>query len=243
MLDRMALYRGEATMNKPYHILVVDDEESMTELVTAYLTKEDFQVTTAHDGLEAIEKVKQSSIDLIVLDVMMPWMDGFDACEAIREFSHVPIIMLTAKGEEASRVTGLNIGADDYIVKPFSFKELVARIEALLRRSNRHRMEAVNKLHVGTIVIDVEGRTIRVDDQFVSLTRKEYDLLYVLAKNKDKVFSREQLHELIWGMDDAQGTLRTVDTHIKTLRLKLGKANEYIKTVWGVGYKLEVAAS
>lgn len=224
-------------MSKRNHILVVDDEESMAELISAYLRKENYQVSTAYDGLDAIYILKRFQIDVVVLDVMMPTMDGFIACKTMRQFSHTPIIMLTAKGEETSRVTGLNIGADDYMVKPFSLKELVARIEALLRRSNL-KVEA-NILRFGNILIDVDGRTVRVEDESIVLTRKEYDLLLLLARNKDKVFSREQLHDIVWGMDDAKGTLRTVDTHIKTLRLRLGKASHCITTVWGVGYKFE----
>lgn len=225
-------------MNDLGHILVVDDEESMAQLVAAYLQREHYQVSVAHHGKEAIEKIKRLPIDLVVLDVMMPVMDGFTTCQAIRQFSRVPMIIVTAKGEEESRVSGLKLGADDYLVKPFSLKELGARIEALLRRSN-YAAEPLNICRVGKIVMDIDGRTVRVDNEMIGLTRKEYDLLHVLVRNKEKVFSREKLHELVWGMDETGGTLRTVDTHIKTLRLKLGAAGQYIATVWGVGYKLE----
>lgn len=225
-------------MNKPYHILVVDDEREMLELIASYLRKENFRVSLAYDGYELIEKLRENFIDLVVLDVMMPGMDGFTACQIIRDTSNVPIIMLTAKGDEESRVKGLKIGADDYIVKPFSPRELVARIEVLLRRTHEHMLNQ-HFLHVGKITIDVDGRSVQVAGKPVMLTRKEYDLLLLLAKNKGKVFTREQLHDLVWGLDYARSSLRTVDTHIKTLRLKLGEASQYIHTIWGVGYKLE----
>ncbi|MFA8439828.1 response regulator transcription factor [Pueribacillus sp. YX66] len=224
-------------MNKQYHVLVVDDEKEMVELVTSYLRKERFQVSSASNGYALLQKLEEQEVDLILLDLMMPYMDGFTACKEIRKFSDVPIIMLTAKGEEADRVSGLKMGADDYIVKPFSPNELLARIEALLRRTNQNVKSAL--LRIGKLVIDIDGRTVKVNDKPITLTRKEFDLLLLLAKNKERVFTREQLHDRVWGMEHSKATLRTVDTHIKTLRIKLGKASELIKTVWGVGYKLE----
>lgn len=224
-------------MNKQYHVLVVDDEKEMVELVTSYLRKERFQVSSASNGYALLQKLEEQEVDLILLDLMMPYMDGFTACKEIRKFSDVPIIMLTAKGEEADRVSGLKMGADDYIVKPFSPNELLARIEALLRRTNQNVKSAL--LRIGKLVIDIDGRTVKVNDKPITLTRKEFDLLLLLANNKERVFTREQLHDRVWGMEHSKATLRTVDTHIKTLRIKLGKASELIKTVWGVGYKLE----
>ena len=224
-------------MNEQIHILVVDDEEDMVELVTSYLRNAHYQVSRASDGFEMLEKMAKQTFDLILLDVMMPYMDGVTACKKVRETSDVPIIMLTAKGDEADRVNGLKIGADDYIVKPFSPNELLARIEALLRRS--HQRLKPSLLRFGELVIDENARTVRVDNQVILLTRKEFDLLLLLAKNKEQVFPREQLYELVWGLEHSEATLRTVDTHIKTLRMKLGEASERIQTVWGVGYKFE----
>lgn len=225
-------------MNHPYHILVVEDEVEMAQLIAAYLRKEGYHVTLARNGEQFLRKLKEDQIDLVVLDVMMEQMDGFTACQKAREFSKVPIIMVTAKGAEEDRIHGLKMGADDYIVKPFSPRELVARIEALLRRANY--MTPTSTLDFGHLQIDAEGRTVTVDGEPITLTRKEYDLLLLLARNKDKVLTREMLHEQIWGMDSTRSSLRTVDTHIKTLRLKLGIASPYITTVWGVGYKFEI---
>lgn len=224
-------------MSERYHVLIADDEKEFVELVTSYLHKEGLQVSSASDGYELLQTFKKQPVDVILLDIMMPYMDGLTACEKIREFSDVPIIMLSAKGEEMDRVQGLKIGADDYVVKPFSPKELVARIEALLRRTKQTVQSTV--LQIGELMIDVDARTVKVAKQPVSLTRKEFDLLLLLAKNKNRVFSREELHDLVWGLEHSKATLRTVDTHIKTLRIKLGKASRLIQTVWGVGYKLE----
>ncbi len=222
---------------KPYHILIADDEEQMRSLVTSYLEKEGHYVVQASDGQEALDRMTDR-IDLVVLDVMMPVIDGFSACREIRKQSNVPIIMLTAKGGEADKVQGLRIGADDYIVKPFSPKELVARIEALLRRSSGFKQHT-NSITINELSIDLDGHSISVKGANVTLTKKEFLLLEFLVKNKGQVFSRDQLLDHIWGFDSL-GTARTVDTHIKTLRLKLNDAGSYIKTVWGVGYKFDV---
>lgn len=225
-------------MHHPYHILVVEDEVEMAELIATYLRKEQYRVTLARNGDEFLRILREKPIDLVVLDVMMERLDGFTACQKAREFSQVPIIMVTAKGAEADRIYGLKAGADDYMVKPFSPKELMARIEALLRRANY--LTPTTLLHVGIIHMDTEGRMATVNGAPVTLTRKEYDLLLFMARNKDKVLTRELLHDRVWGMDAAKSSLRTVDTHIKTLRLKLGAAGPYITTVWGVGYKFEI---
>ncbi|WP_216828418.1 response regulator transcription factor [Alkalihalobacterium elongatum] len=220
-------------------ILVVDDEKQIVELVTSYLLKEGYHVLEAYDGIEVFPILQRDKVDLIVLDVMMPGMDGYTACEKIREKWTVPIIMLTAKGGEMDRVQGLKIGADDYVVKPFSPKELVARIEAQLRRIELVTQKKTSFLRFGALEIDLEGRTVTVEDKKVTLTRKEYDLLQYLVSHEKMVFSREQIHDYVWGMDYEKGTFRTVDTHIKTLRIKLGQYGNHIKTVWGVGYKFE----
>jgi two-component system, OmpR family, response regulator ResD len=224
-------------MNK-YKILIADDEEQMLMLLSSYLEKEGYMIYTAHDGNGVLDLWNKETFDLLILDIMMPGLDGFTVCKKIREVSKVPIIMLTAKGEELDRVNGLKIGADDYIVKPFSPKELVARVEALLRRSNDFKQEQ-NLIKLGELVIDIDGHKVEVAGKLVNLTRKEFSLLNFLISNKGQVFSREHLLDRIWGIE-SMGTLRTVDTHIKTLRIKLGNSGAYIQTVWGVGYKFEI---
>ncbi|WP_209121949.1 response regulator transcription factor [Alkalihalobacillus sp. BA299] len=219
-------------------ILVVDDEKELVDLVSSYLLKEGFRVLQAYDGSEVFSILQREIIDLIVLDVMMPRLDGITACEKIRKKWTVPIIMLTAKGGEMDRVQGLKIGADDYVVKPFSPKELVARIEAQLRRGELAKGK-FSTIRYRTFEIDLEGRAVRVNGRYVTLTRKEYDLLLYLVQHERQVFSREQIHDYVWGIDYEKGTFRTVDTHIKTLRIKLGEYGNWIQTVWGVGYKFE----
>ncbi|MED4205700.1 response regulator transcription factor [Neobacillus mesonae] len=220
-----------------YKVLIADDEEQMLMLVGSYLEKEGYETVTAVDGEEVLARWEQESFDLVILDIMMPKMDGFTVCQKIREVSKVPIIMLTAKSEELDRIHGLKIGADDYIIKPFSPKELVARVEALLRRSNDFKPRQ-SVLEQGDLAIDLEGHTAEVQGKRLNLTRKEFSLLDFFFNHKGQVFSREQLLDHVWGLEST-GTLRTVDTHIKTLRIKLGPAGYLIKTVWGVGYKFE----
>lgn len=224
-------------MGKERHILIVDDEEQLLQLVRSYLEQKSYKVSTAQSGYEALTILKSASIDLVLLDIMMDEMDGFTTCEKIREFSAVPILMLTARSGEEDKIKGLQIGADDYIVKPFSLRELTARIEATLRRANG--MKVKDHIQIGELTIDQGGRIVYVHDEKVNLTRKEFDLLLFLVNHRGQVFTREHLHERIWGMDAKMGTLRTVDTHIKTLRLKLKGAERFIQTVWGVGYKFE----
>ncbi|WP_407271001.1 response regulator transcription factor [Radiobacillus sp. PE A8.2] len=221
-----------------YKILIADDEEQMVALVGSYLDKEGYQTVVAYDGTEALSYWQRQPFDLLILDIMMPKLDGFSVCKTVRESSNVPIIMLTAKSEELDRVHGLKIGADDYIVKPFSPKELIARVEALLRRSNNFRLPQ-QLLTVDNMVIDLEGHKVEVEGQTLNLTRKEFSLLQFFINHQGQVFSRDQLLDKIWGFDST-GTPRTVDTHIKTLRIKMGSAGAYIKTVWGVGYKFEI---
>ncbi|WP_421382907.1 response regulator transcription factor [Bacillus salacetis] len=220
------------------NILVVDDEKDMVLLLNSYLKAHDYSVLSAGNGREAVDVLKKESVDLVLLDIMMPVMNGLEAAKEIRTFSEVPIIFLTAKGNEDDRVTGLKIGADDYVVKPFSPKELLARIEAALRRSKGYNGgSAISQLiSHEELSIDLKGHVVKVDGTTVNLTRKEFLLLSLLIQNQGQVFSREQLLDKIWGFE-SEGTARTVDTHIKTLRLKLKSAGSYVQTVWGVGYK------
>lgn len=223
-------------MNK-HHILIVDDEEDMRNLLQMYLENANFTCTQASNGYEAHRYLQGHVVDLILLDIMMPEMDGFEVCKIIREDSTIPIIFLSAKGEEWDKVKGLQLGADDYIVKPFNPGELMARIHAVLRRTGNASQNDSN-FRVGRLVIDDKARTVMVDGMSISLTLKEYEVLLFFVKHQGQAISREQLLESIWGFDYT-GSLRTVDTHIKTLRMKLG-AGDYIQTVWGIGYKFEV---
>ncbi|MFX3623047.1 MAG: response regulator transcription factor [Ectobacillus sp.] len=222
---------------KPYKVLIVDDESDMRQLVGMYLENSGYSWEEAENGKEALMKIKRQAFDLLILDIMMPELDGISLCKEIRKTSDVPIIFLTAKGEEWNRVNGLRTGGDDYIVKPFSPGELIARMEAVLRRYTRE--ETKQELKWGPISIDEKGRRVEVDGEAISLTVKEFDLLLFLCAHKGQVFSREQLLEKVWGYDYA-GSTRTVDTHIKTIRLKLKEHADCIQTVWGVGYKFEV---
>ncbi|HDR8050916.1 response regulator transcription factor [Bacillus cereus ATCC 10876] len=223
-------------MNK-YRVLVVDDESDMRQLVGMYLDNFGYEWGEAENGKEALKKLETDHYDFVVLDIMMPEMDGLSVCKEIRKTSDVPIIFLTAKGEEWNRVNGLRMGADDYIVKPFSPGELVARMEAVLRRYTKQEQQ--EEIQFGPILINEKSRRIEANGELISLTVKEFDLLYFLCQHTGQVFSREQLLEKVWGYDYA-GSTRTVDTHVKTMRLKLGESGNYIQTVWGVGYKFEV---
>lgn len=231
-------------------ILVVDDEARIRRLLKMYLEREDYRIEEAENGDDAIEKGLANDYDLILLDLMMPGTDGIEVCRIIREKKATPIIMLTAKGEEANRVQGFEVGTDDYIVKPFSPREVVLRVKALLRRSSRTsylKTETIAKdvLVFPHLSIDHDAHRVTADGAIVSLTPKEYELLYFLAKSPDKVFDREKLLKEVWQYDFF-GDLRTVDTHVKRLREKLNKvspeAAKKIVTVWGVGYKFEVGA-
>ncbi|MBO8170645.1 MAG: response regulator transcription factor [Bacillaceae bacterium] len=235
-------------MSEKARILVVDDEERIRRLLKMYLERENFEIDEAEDGEKALQLALDEDYDIILLDLMLPGMDGIEVCKRIRETKATPIIMLTAKGEETNRVQGFEVGTDDYVVKPFSPREVVYRVKALLRRSS-----ATKYLHTDTVAqnvivfphltIDHDAHKVMCGDQEVPLTPKEYELLHYLAKSPDKVFTREQLLKDVWHYDFF-GDLRTVDTHIKRLREKLNKvspkAAEMITTVWGIGYKLEV---
>ncbi|CAM4004631.1 two-component system response regulator [Bacillus wiedmannii] len=220
-----------------YRVLVVDDESDMRQLVGMYLDNFGYEWGEAENGKEALKKLETDHYDFVVLDIMMPEMDGLSVCKEIRKTSDVPIIFLTAKGEEWNRVNGLRMGADDYIVKPFSPGELIARMEAVLRRYTKQEQQ--EEIQFGPILINEKSRKIEAGGEPISLTVKEFDLLYFLCQHTGQVFSREQLLEKVWGYDYA-GSTRTVDTHVKTMRLKLGESGNYIQTVWGVGYKFEV---
>jgi two-component system, OmpR family, response regulator ResD len=219
-------------------VLIVDDEEDMRFLVGMYLENAGFSYLEAENGEEALQILKNNKVDVILIDVMMPKMDGFTLCARIRKQSDVPILFLTARGDEWDKVKGLKLGGDDYIVKPFSPGELIARIEAIMRRAYHNKQKNEN-LSFGPLVIDERGRKVTVDGDPVVLTLKEFDLLLFLAKHHGQVFSREELLAKVWGYDYT-GNARTVDTHIKTLRMKLKQANDFIQTVWGIGYKFEV---
>ena len=230
--------KGEFKKLNP--ILIVDDEEKIRSLVRLYLEREGFAVEEAEDGRVALEKFRGGQFSLLIVDLMMPDIDGWRVCREVRESSALPIIMLTARGEEFDRVLGLELGADDYLVKPFSTKELVARVKALLRRSTGQLHQVSSELRAGLLCIDKERHRVRIGEDVVNLTPLEFDLLYFLAKNRGRVFSREQLMETVWGYD-FYGDARTVDTHVKKLREKLTHPDvkKMLVTVWGVGYKFE----
>jgi len=219
-------------------ILVVDDEVTIQELIRFNLEQSGFEVEIASDGNEALEKFEANKPDLIVLDVMLPGKDGYDVCKAIRKTSNTPIIMLTAKETELERVLGLELGADDYITKPFSPLELVARIKAVLRRSSGQEEDTIDEFSVGSIFMKVGTREVLVKGRPVDLTRKEFDLLHIFMQNVGKVLTREFLLQKVWGYE-YEGETRTVDVHIRHLRRKLGpEGEERIETIHGVGYKL-----
>lgn len=220
-----------------YNILIVDDEERIRGIIKEYFDFEGFTYDEASDGMDAINLVKKNNYDIVLLDIMMPKVDGFTALREIRKFSDVPVIMLSARGEEYDKLFGFEMGVDDYITKPFSPKELVARIKALLKRVNQSSQIDSN-IVIGGITIDEVGRKVLVDGKAANLTPKEFDILLYMARNKDAVLSREKILEKIWGYEFFEDD-RTVDTHIKMLRNSLGPYRNYIKTVWGIGYKLE----
>ncbi len=220
-------------------ILVVDDESRMRKLVRDFLVKKDYAVVEAADGQEAIDIFfEQQDISLVILDVMMPKMDGWEVLKEIRTYSKVPVIMLTAKGDESDELAGFELGVDEYISKPFSPKILVARVDALLRRSNLISEEA--KLEAGGIILDKASHTVAIDGNNIDLSFKEFELLAYFMENKGIALSREKILNHVWNYDYF-GDARTIDTHVKKLRAKMGnKCGDYIKTIWGMGYKFEV---
>lgn len=236
-------------MEQVARVLVVDDEERIRRLIRMYLERENYEVEEAEDGEEALAKALQNDYDVILLDLMLPGKDGVEVCKHLREKKATPVIMLTAKGEEANRVQGFEVGTDDYIVKPFSPREVVLRVKALLRRASTTRFletdtSARNVLVFPHMTIDNDAHRVTADGKEVALTPKEYELLHFMAQAPDKVFDREQLLKEVWQYEFF-GDLRTVDTHVKRLREKLskvsGEAASMIVTVWGIGYKFEVS--
>jgi two-component system OmpR family response regulator len=221
-------------------ILVVDDDVNICELIRLYLEKENFEVFTAYDGNNALKVFRESAPGIVILDIMLPGLDGWQVLKEMRKVSSIPIIMLTAKGETFDKVLGLELGADDYIVKPFDTKELVARVKAVLRRYE-HKDFGTQEVIYPNLVINKSNYTVKLNGKDIELPPKELELLYFLASNPNKVFTREQLLEHVWGFD-FYGDSRTVDVHIKRLREKIKSQNQIwqLKTVWSVGYKFEV---
>ncbi|MDW7729342.1 MAG: response regulator transcription factor [Bacillota bacterium] len=218
-------------------ILIADDDQNVLELVKLYGEREGFDVIGVDDGNLVLAAFDRESPDLVILDIMMPGVDGLTLCRRLRSIRMIPIIMLTAKGEEADRVLGLEMGADDYVSKPFSPRELIARVKAVLRRGQPGEVVAAGKLKFPGLEIQADTRQILVDNQAVKTTTKEFDLLYYLAQNPRRVFPRDKLLEAVWGYDYF-GDERTVDVHIRRLRAKLSTlAHEYLTTIWGVGYQ------
>lgn len=221
-------------------VLVVDDEKLIVKGIRFSLLQDGMEVDCAYDGEEAFNMAKANSYDMILLDVMLPKMDGFEVCQAIREFSDVPIVMLTAKGDDMDKILGLEYGADDYITKPFNILEVKARIKAIMRRTSPERAPQVQSsvIEKGDIKLDCDSRRLFINDNEINLTAREFELLEILIKNENKVYSRESLLKIVWG-EDYPGDVRTVDVHVRRLREKI-EANpsepKYVHTKWGVGY-------
>lgn len=221
-------------------ILVVDDESRMRKLVRDFLVRQNYDVIEAGDGEEALDIFyANKDIALVILDVMMPKMNGWDVCREIRENSKVPVIMLTAKSDESDELLGFELGVDEYISKPFSPKILVARVEAILRRTNK--LDRSENIEIGGIVVNEQAHLVTVDGQRVDLSFKEFELLLYFIENNGIALSREKILNHVWNYD-YYGDARTIDTHVKKLRSKLGNKGDYIKTIWGMGYKFEVEA-
>lgn len=230
-----------------HKILIVDDEKLIVKGMKFGLTQDNMEVDTAYDGEEALKMIRTHEYDLIILDLMLPKIDGLSVCQQVREFSQVPIIMLTAKGEDLDKILGLEYGADDYMTKPFNILELKARIKAILRRSHQNKGEKASQkqdhvLQLNELSMDLQGRRVFIEEKEYNLTAKEFDLLELLASNPGKVYSREALLDTIWGFD-YPGDVRTVDVHVRRLREKIEKnpsEPKFIHTKWGVGYYFKV---
>jgi len=236
------LKNDETGVSKP-KVLVIDDEENVCELITLYFEKAGYDVVCSGDGNEGIDMVRSQKPDIVILDLMLPGMDGLDVCKEIRKFSNVPLIMLTARVDEVDRVLGLEIGADDYVTKPFSPRELLARVKAVLRRAAYvPSPDEQQVLNLPGLAISRISREVIVGETRVDLTPKEFDLLWYLASNRNRVFTREQLLEQVWAYQEFYGDERTVDQHIKRLRRKIETSGSpcRITTIWGVGYKFEI---
>lgn len=228
-------------MKSRNRILMIDDDKNICRLVSIYLQNEGYEVTTVNDGADGVKAFEDGNYDLVLLDIMLPSLDGWDVCREIRKTSEIPIIMLTAKGEVFDKVLGLEMGADDYLVKPFDPKELVARVKAVVRRMTKGDEEEQAVIMDG-LAVDLSNYTVLLDGEELEMPPKEIELLYFLVSHPNKVYTREQLLEQVWGFDYF-GDSRTVDVHIKRIREKLAQKSEsdwQIKTVWGVGYKFEV---
>lgn len=227
-----------------YHILVVDDESRIRAIIKKYAEFEGHEVTEAADGMEAVNLCRKTEYDLIIMDIMMPELDGFSACREIRKFSQTPIIMLSARGEEYDRINGFEVGIDDYVVKPFSPKELMLRVDAVMKRVNRGASTVVKapnqivELDGGGLRADVTARIVYVDGERVDMSPKEYDLFFYMLANRNIALTREKLISEVWGYD-FYGDARTLDTHIKLLRKSLGSYAKFIVTLRGVGYRFE----
>jgi two-component system alkaline phosphatase synthesis response regulator PhoP len=219
-------------------ILVVDDEQNIVELATMYLEQDGFRVISARDGQVALERVKKDRPAFVVLDLMLPKVDGWQVCRQIRADSDLPILMLTARDDDVDKIVGLELGADDYMTKPFNPRELVARVKAILRRSDSRRPEPTSPVHIADVAIDPARHTVHIGDREIDVRAKEFDLLLVLVQHEGIVLSREKLLDLVWGFD-FYGQTRTVDVHVAHLRNKIEGSRLSIETVWGVGYKLE----
>ncbi len=231
---------GKVNRLNSIRVLIVDDEERMRDMIKEYISLEGYSIDEAADGVEALGLLKQHEYSIVVLDVMMPKIDGWSVCRELRKTSQVPVVMLTARGEEYDKLFGFELGVDDYIVKPFSPKELLARMKAIIRRSTSAGESAPNgdRLSFEGVVIELGARNVFVDGKIITLTQKEYELLAFFAQNTNRVFSRDQLLDSVWGYDFL-GDDRTVDTHVKMLRQSLGDYRKFIVTVWGTGYKFE----
>ncbi|MGE5474852.1 MAG: response regulator [Ignavibacteriales bacterium] len=223
-------------------VLVVDDDINICQLIKIYLENEGFEVITEYSGDKALQKFHDAAPDIILLDIMLPVIDGFQVCREVRKVSNIPVIMLTAKGETFDKVLGLELGADDYIVKPFESKEVIARIKAVLRRYEKKDLESQKEVIYPNLVINLSTYSVKVAGNSIELAPKELEVLYFLASKPNRVFTREQLLEQVWGYDFL-GDSRTVDVHIKRIRekIELDDFKWQIKTVWGVGYKFEVS--
>lgn len=226
-----------------YHILVADDEMRIRSVIRKYAEFEGHTVTEAGDGMEAVLLCHREKFDIIILDIMMPELDGFSACKEIRKISDTPIIMLSARGEEYDKINGFEAGADDYVVKPFSPRELMLRVEAVLKRSKRTKTAAPSENEIvefadGALRVDLTARIVYIDGKRVEMSPKEYDLFFYLIRNRNIALSREKLISEVWGYD-FYGDARTLDTHVKLLRKSLGRFSDYIVTLRGVGYRFE----
>ena len=224
----------------PKKVLVVDDEKLIAKGIRFSLEQDGMEVDCAYDGEEALNKAKSNSYDMILLDIMLPKMDGFEVCQAIREFSDMPIVMLTAKGDDMDKILGLEYGADDYITKPFNILEVKARIKAIMRRTSPARQQAAQAsvIEKGDLKLDCESRRLFINGTEINLTTREFELLEIMVKNENKVYSRENLLNLVWGKE-YPGDVRTVDVHVRRLREKIEtnpSEPKYVHTKWGVGY-------